>query len=69
VSQILPFVLIGVVFLVFGIVIAGQLRTDKQMRPIKESVLADPVVRSFTGVRVQLNPEHSDRDSSKEDRS
>ena len=51
-----PFVLLALVFLGFGIVIFQQLRTDKQMSPIKESVLADPPVKTFSGVRVQLNP-------------
>jgi hypothetical protein len=56
VNGIWPFVLLALVFLGFGIVIFQQLRTDKQMSPIKESVLADPPVKTFSGVRVQLNP-------------
>jgi hypothetical protein len=56
VNGIWPYVLLGFVVVVFTIVIFKQLRTDRQMAPIKQSVLADPVVRTFPGVRIQLNP-------------
>ena len=51
-----PFVLLGVVVVVLGVLIVKQLRTDRQMGPTKQRILADPVVRTFPGVRVQLNP-------------
>lgn len=50
------FVLVGVVVVVFGGVIIQKVRTDRQMGPIRERVLADPVVRIFPEIRVQLNP-------------
>jgi hypothetical protein len=56
VNGIWPYFLLGFVVVVFTIVIFKQLRTDRQMASIKQSVLADPVVRTFPGVRIQLNP-------------
>jgi hypothetical protein len=56
VDRIWPFVLVGLVVFVFGGVIIQNLRTEKRTDPIKQSVLADPVVRNFPEVRVQLNP-------------
>jgi hypothetical protein len=41
---------------VFCVVILQKLRTDREMAPVKQSVLVDPVVRTFAGVRIQLNP-------------
>jgi len=56
VDRIWPFVLLGAVVVVFGVVVIQQLRTDKLAGPIKQSVLADSVVMTFPEVRVQLNP-------------
>jgi hypothetical protein len=56
VDRIWPFVLVGLVVFVFGGVVIQNLRTEKRTEPIKETVLADPVVRNFPAVRVQLNP-------------
>jgi hypothetical protein len=56
VNGIWPFVLLGGVVVVFAVVIVQQMLTDRQMSPMKQSVLADPVVRTFPGVRIQLNP-------------
>jgi hypothetical protein len=56
VDWIWPFVLFGAVVVVLSVVVIQKLRTDKRTEPIKQSVLADPVVMTFSGVRVQLNP-------------
>jgi hypothetical protein len=56
VDRIWPFVLVGLVVFVLGGAIIQNLRTEKRTDPIKQSVLADPVVRNFPEVRVQLNP-------------
>ena len=51
-----PFLLLGGVVVILGVVITQKLRMDRRMEPVKQTVLADPVVRTFPGVRVQLNP-------------
>jgi hypothetical protein len=56
VDSYLPFVLVAVVVVVFGSVIIQKVRTDRQMEPTRQRVLADPVVRTFSEIRVQLNP-------------
>jgi hypothetical protein len=56
VDGIWPFVVVGVVVVVIAIVVVQQLRTERRTDPIKQAVLADPVMRTFPGVRVQLNP-------------